>query len=148
VGVEQHDVVRINVAMNDSAAMGGLEGCTPLPNYVKDAFRRKSSLLDKQMAQATALEQLHNNVCRTIAILAEIMYDDGIGMMQHGCSARFTVEPLPRLRIVDHFRPQNLDCDCVAYVQATRPIDIAHPPTADARIQLITAAKDATDGHS
>src|SRR6185436_12426783 len=96
-----------------------------------------SSLLDKQMAQAAALEQLHNYIGSSIAILAEIVYDDGIWMMQHGRCACFTVEPLPRLRIVDHLRPQNLDCDRVAYVQATRAIDIAHPPTADARIQLI-----------
>jgi hypothetical protein len=148
VGVEQHDVIRLDVTMNDSAAMGGLERCTPLPNYVKDALRRKSSLLDKQMAQAAALEQLHNYVGSSIAILTEIVYDNGIWMMQHGRSARFTVEPLPRLRVVDNLRPQNLDCNCVAYVQAASAIDIAHAATADARIQLITTAKDATDSHS
>src|SRR3954469_10776774 len=53
-----HDVLRLQIAMDDALFVGGVETETNLPQYSRDLFRRKSVRSD-DLVERLALDKLH-----------------------------------------------------------------------------------------
>jgi hypothetical protein len=90
-----HDVVALDVPVNDAAGVGRTEGLTCGHDYIY-YLQRVGPMLLQQLAQGSALNILHGDVLLAL-VLAHIIDGDDSRVIQQGACPGLPKEPLPHL---------------------------------------------------
>src|SRR6202035_3586399 len=94
----QHDVARLQVAVNHAAAMRLLEPIADFDSIAKNLFDRKRTLA-QAIGQSLAVEEFHHQKIDSF-LVANIVERTNVWMGQRRDRPRLAVEALFRLRIL------------------------------------------------
>ena len=122
------DVSRLDVAVQDSRGVCGLERFSDLDPESRDRFRLHGAEPGASRQRLT-FEQFHDDEAPS-ALLVDVVYGADVGMVQRRSSARFALEPLQRLRIAVQRLGQELQRDPAAQPRVFCAVDDAHPARA------------------
>jgi hypothetical protein len=144
VRVEQDDVVGFDVAVDDAVSMTRVERGGRLADDAVDADGADRAFLNQHLPQAAPDEQLHDDVSRAVGVLAEIVNDHRVGVVEHRRRARLAVKTLARFFVFDHVGAQHFDRHGVSDMCAAGAVNLAHPAAAYALFQFIAPAEQAS----
>ena len=125
---EQH-VLRLEIAMDDAARVGGVERLRDLEADV-DQARGGQRAGGEDRAQRRAADELAGDEEIAVDVLERIDGRDR-GMRERGRGARFALEALARLAVAAERGRQRLERDLAAEPLVFRGIDDAHAAPAD-----------------
>ncbi len=127
VAVGNEQVGRLDVAMNDSFRVRGVERVIYLDREIQqpiDFERLPGNLLLKGLA----FQEFHDNEGQTI-VPANFVNGANVGMVQRGGGASFALKSFQRLGIFGWFLGKKFQRDKTAQVGVFRFVDDAHPAT-------------------
>ncbi len=133
----QHDVRRLQIAMNDALLMRLLQGlcdfCSNLQNLIKrqHAFRQT-------LSESLAFEILHDQEVGAI-LRADVVKGTDIRMLERGNGFGLALHALPQFRIRGKMRRQNLDGNGAVEAGVLGTIDFSHAARAEGRLNLVRA---------
>ena len=122
------NVGRLDVAMNDALAVGGIERVGNLDCQVKKQLGLQR-LAGDLVLQGHAIEKLHGDE-RAPFVIADLVNRADVGMIQRRGGARFPAKTLQRLRILRDFIRQKFERDEAAKVGIFGLVDHAHATAA------------------
>src|SRR4051812_24266199 len=148
--VGHEDIRRLDVAMDDAAAVGGVEGIGDL-----DAVLRQGRVLDRLPAdllvERLAFEQFHGDELLAV-VVADFIDGADVAVVQRGCGASLALEALERLRITLEFAVEEFERDVAAEVDVLSFIYDAHAaaaePTKDAVMRDVLTFQNCKRGNS
>src|SRR5262249_1443630 len=127
----QHDVARLQIAVDDADAMGLIERAADLRRD-----RKRLVELDRSAFQAfrerLALEVLHDE-----EVLADAVERADVRMRELRNGPRLAREPFAELRIVRELGRQDLDGDEASQPRVARAVHLAHPAGAERLFDLV-----------
>ena len=131
----QHDVGRLEIAMDDAPVVGGFES---VRDVVSDAQRlgRGDRPITQALGQCPAGDQLHDDRARTSRrglpracrwkFFQSVDLRD-VGMIQRSEDFRLTREPREAIGVAGELDGQDLQRNIAIETQIPRAIDVAHP---------------------
>ena len=134
-GFGQHDVARLQVAMDHSVLIRFLEALADVDSVLQHLLRRQRSF-HQAIAQGLAVEEFHDQEIRPI-LVADVMQGTDIGVVQRRNSPRFALEALLGLEIRRKMRRQDLDRDGAIQARVARTIHLTHAACAKRRLNFI-----------
>ena len=142
--LDQHDVVRLEIAMHDARLMGSLQGVGDLDEDVLDA-PAVQGLGSQRTGEALTLEQIHHDVEGAVGQLAEVRHLTDVPAPHRVGGLCFADEPLK-----DFFGPldvgsQHLHRELFANDHVTAGIDGAHPASSHDALDAISPVHDLAD---
>ena len=117
-------VLRFEVAVDDPAIVRRGQACGDIGSQ-PDRARRRERRAGEQRAERRAFEQFVDDVRRTI-VLARVVNDDDVRMVQRPRGASFLLETTEPIRIGRKRRRENLDGDVAAEAFVLGAIHLAH----------------------
>ena len=108
--LQDHDVVRLDVAVDDAAAVCMLQRLGDLHGEMQRLAPVEPALLFQILLERDALDQFHDNIVH-IAGAGNIIHTDDIRVRQHRDRLRLGMETSAELLIAGEFIFQNFDCD-------------------------------------
>ncbi len=130
VDVDEHDVLGLEIAVDDTLGVRGAQRSCHLLDDAHGAHRLDAKLarlqLVEQLAEALALDQLEHEEERAIGQLAEVARRDDVGVRDVTGRDRFTLEPRHDLGCARHRRVQDLERHLLAHVDVLGAVDGAH----------------------
>ena len=141
---EQHDVLGLEIAVNDAAVVCGRQAARHLDRHVGTLPRRERTL-PEFVAQCLAVEELSDQERRPDRALiriddlgaADVVHRHDIRVIDRGDRARLALESREPIGISCKNRGQHLDGDVAAEPRVPRPIDDAHTSGADERQDFV-----------
>ncbi|MNY02582.1 hypothetical protein D3C86_1351560 [compost metagenome] len=148
-GLGEHDVVGLDVAVDDPRLVRVVEGRADLDRDVHHLLDREGGLLLQEVAEALALEQLHGHVV-AIAVLAVVVDRDDVGMAHARGGHGLAPEALHGVLFLDLGQgvgeQQLLDGDRAPESGVGRLVDDAHPSPAEFGDDFVVAEPIRHDG--
>jgi len=83
------------------------------------------------IAQCFALEQLADDVRRSVRLRANVVDRHDVGVIERGCSTRFLLEAAETLDVGRELRGHDLDCDVASKASVACAIHLAHATGSD-----------------
>ena len=124
--VPRHEhVVGLQVAVDDALGVRGGETERHLRRVVGRLAERERPVA-QPLAQRLALEQLRHDV-RDIALAADVVERQDVGMAERRHGARLALEALAALGALAEVRRQHLDRHVATEPGVARAVDLAHP---------------------
>ncbi len=127
--LRQHHVLWFQVAVDDSRAVGLVQGARDLDAVAEHLVDGKRALL-QPLGERLAIDVFHDEVDDPV-LLAHVVDRADVGMVQRGDGSRLALEPRAPLRIGHERRSHHLDRDRAIETCVPRAIDLAHPPRAE-----------------
>src|SRR5215470_9897172 len=134
-----HDVRRLQIAMQNSARMGK-RNCVADPKEQPKALRQGVELHDVSI-QAKPFHELHGVEDPAAGQHPDIVYRNDAGMFELCEDARFAHEPAGELPICIR-RVENLERDAPGKFFVLRGVDHAHTAARDELVQLVARAEE------
>src|SRR5262249_20501453 len=125
----EHDVLRLDVAMNNSRLVSGGERTRDLDSDV-DSFTQLYRSAGQTLTQRLAFDQFAGDIMNR-AILADLVNGQDVWMIEPYYCVRFLLKPLQVLRIASKTYGQQLECGLAARDNIGGQINFAHPAGAD-----------------
>ena len=125
-------VVRVGERLGDGDADGG-------------GARRRHRAAARDVRQAVAVEQLHDEEQQAVVGLAEVGDADAVVVIEARGRARLAVEARDRFGVGGELGAQDLDRDRLVHERVGRAVDGAHAALAEPLEQTIAAAEHATE---
>ena len=110
--LEDHDIVRLDIPMDDPPAVGVGKPLHDLDDIVKGLLPLQlPTPSEHQLLQSDPLDQFHNDIIRLRLILGtgHVINGDDIGVGQHGNGLGFLPKPAAELLIMGQIFLQDLD---------------------------------------
>ena len=133
--VDDEDVLRLEIAMNDSLLMRGRESARKLRRIFDGQSRREAAFI-QFVAQRHAVDELHDDV-RTAVVSADVENRDEIRMIERSGGARLDLESLQTIGIRRQRRRQHLHGDVAADARVARAKHLSHSARREPRGKLI-----------
>ena len=130
-----HDVLGLDVTVHDPRGVRGRERPRDLPADVEQ--RRNRDLSSHLRAERLAADELLHDVVAAFGCLADVVYDDDVGMVEGGGGARFPKEAMNGLTDLPFGIAHQLDGDRTLQPRVDRAIHLAHAPAADQFFETI-----------
>ncbi len=123
--------------MNDVSPVRLVEGIGDLDGVVERLGEREPAPF-QPLLERLALDVLDDQVVNVV-LHADVVERADVRMVQARDDARFTLEPLPAVRIVRQMFRQCLDRDRAVQARIDSAIHLAHAACADERLQIVGA---------
>ena len=143
---DDDDVVRLDVAVDDVAAVGRADARAHAAHQCDGAPRLHPALSPQEVAQRLAADEFHDDVGepRGAARLAIVVYGHDVRVVELRGGARLPAEALDERLVINEPRVQDFDRHLVADEHAACEIDRAHATRAELRDDLVLAVEHAT----
>ena len=138
---KQHDVLRLDVAVDDALGMGVHEGAEYLRREMHSLLDPDDSLLLDVIFEGYAVDVLHDDILkrRTVAYVENL---DDIRVVEQRDRAGFVAESAAELLVVEVLLAQDLDCHYRAGVEILRLVNDSHASVSDLFEYFIPAVQD------
>src|SRR4029077_8090198 len=133
----EHDVLRLDVAMDNPSFMGGSERACHLDGDV-NSFTDLHSPAHQTLPQCLAFDQFAGYVMSGV-MLADLVNRQDIWMIKPNYRPRFSLKPLQALRIAGKAHGQEFERGFAARCHVGGQIDFAHPAGADPFRKFVVA---------
>ncbi len=134
-GLRQHDVAGLQVSMHDSRAVCGGKRVRDLRAEAQRLFRRQRSAA-QAVGQRIAVEILHDEILDAL-LRAHIVQRADVRMGERRDRPRLALEALAHLGVRGEMPRENLDRHRPVEARVLGFVDLAHPPGADGRENLV-----------
>ena len=136
----QHDVVGLDVAVDDAAPMNVLERIRDLAEDVARTARghRDGALVGQRLA----LDKLHDHVRAEGLVLAEVDDRDDVGVADLARELGLLVEPLARRRVERERRRDELERERLAELDVPGAIHLTHAAFPEATVERVATTDD------
>jgi len=134
-----HDVARLEVAVHQAPAVGGVQGVGDLdrvPHHVGGRDRTP----DQPRGQGLALEMLHHQVVVAV-LLADVEEGADVRMIQAADGLGLALEPFLEVGAGGGALGQDLDGDRAFQARVAGAVDLAHASGADLGLDLVGAER-------
>ena len=138
-------VLRLDVAVDHAALVGGREGAGDLAGDREGAGPRERALAGEQAREVLALEVLHGEEGGALLGRAEVGDVDDVGVVDLGGGAGLLQEALADLRVVEEARADDLEGEVFVEVDVAGEEDDAHAAGAEAAHDLVAALHELAD---
>jgi len=142
---EDHEVRRLDVAMDDAPLVGVLEGRQPLHDQPRGALRGEQGLLGTEILQESALNVLHGDVQGAL-VVKDVEDRNDVGVEKAAGGAGFSLEPLP---VFGHLLgagalggAYGLESHAASDLRVVGEVHNAHRPFADDLLNLVSPDLD------
>ncbi len=125
-----HDVLRFQIAMDDTLRMGGLKTAANLENDLGGLFRIEFAALPKHRVQLASFDVLHADEAQP-ARDAQVVNPHHVPMRHLASQHQFLLEALDDNRIVRQFLANNLDGDQTIEFQIASLVHGTHAALAE-----------------
>jgi hypothetical protein len=146
VAVVEQDVARLHVAVDEAAAMGGVEGVRDLRGDRDRARRIERPLAPQQRLEVAAGDVAHRDEQAPLA-LTGLVDRDHVRVVEAGREPRLAQQPL----VGRDARREQLEGDRAAEPEVRRAMDLAHPAAPEQLLDAVPldvrAGKRVSDGH-
>ena len=142
-----HDVLGLQVAVDDTDDMRGGQGAGQLDSDVEGRANRHRSP-GQVLAECQAVDELHRDEGE-VALLTHAVDRDDVWMVESRCRLRLVLEAAPVLRIEGRQRVEHFQGHVASQAKVTGPIDVAHAAGTDERHDLVpgdVTSRQAGDG--
>ena len=146
IGIDDHQVGGLQVAVNDSLGMGGVEGLAQLVQNLADPRRRESAVTVHQGIEADAAHVFHDDARAERIIQGSVIEGDNVGMLKASHQQHFPLKTLTKLGIAGNMLVHDLDNDLPSEIGLLGQVDTSHPPFAEELDGLIST-KEGSAGH-
>jgi hypothetical protein len=143
--LEDHDVLGLQIAMEDLERVRGADGGERLAHDRGDPRGRQRVLGLEQIGQRATLEQLHRDVEQAVWFLAEVEHARRVRVVEARRGARFGVEAEHELRIVAELGAQHFQRDDLVERDLPRAEDDAHRAVTDDRSHGVLSSDHSAD---
>src|SRR5262245_44165438 len=138
----QHDVGRLEVAMDDALAVRGVEPAGELHPETQDLLERQRAA-EQPVRERLASEVFHHEEVHAV-LLADVVQGADVWMTQAGDRAGFAAEPFVPRGIAGDVGGKDLDGDRAVEARVARAIHLAHAARPERRDGFIRAAAGAS----
>src|SRR5262249_5894732 len=125
----QNDVFRLDVQMNDSGLMGGLQRAGRLYYHIQRLVDRYPTI-GQPLPDGIALYELHRDVVEA-GFFADVINRDDVGMVQGGSSTGFLPEAAHSFVVTGEFCAEHLERDFTVEFCVAGQVYVAHPSGSD-----------------
>jgi len=136
--VVDDDVLRLEVAVDDTAAVREARGPEDLNREVDGALGRERALVVDELLQRSAGDVLHRDVRRVVPLAAVVDRHDVL-VLQARRGRRLTAEALDELGVGGEALVQDLQRDLAPELEVLRTVDLRHPARTDVGDDLVAA---------
>src|SRR6185295_12572976 len=140
VGVDD-DVVGLEVAVDDPAAVGEARGAQDLDGQVDGAVGVQRRLLLDDRLQRAPLEVLHRDVVGAV-VLAAVVDGDDVLVLQAGGARRLAAEALDELAVLGEAPVEDLQRHLAPELQVLGDVDVRHAAAAQAVQDAVAPVDD------
>ena len=127
--LREHDVARLEIAMDDAEAVRGVERAGDVDRHAERLAQRQRPARDR-VGERLPFEVLHDQVVDAV-LMADVVERADVRMVQPRDRARLAVEALAQLRARGEMRGQDLDGDVAVETRVAGAIDLAHAAGAE-----------------
>ena len=133
----EEQVLRLQVPVHDSLAMGSGESLCNLYRPAQHLARRRSPV-DQHFAQRLPLEELRNDIgCPVVG--SNVVDGEDVGMVQGAGGSGFPLEPTQPIRVRGHRIGQHLDRHLAPDSGIARPVHLSHSARSERRKNLVAS---------
>ena len=144
--IRQYHIAGFQIPMRDARAMRVVQRARNLDGVSQRLADREGAVGDP-IGQRLPLEILHHEEIDAI-LLADVVEDADVRMVQRRDDTRFPIEPLTELRIGRERRRKDFDGDRAIQAGVTRSVHFAHAARADGGLDFIrTEASSGYERH-
>src|SRR5262245_60211271 len=140
--LREHDVLCLDVAVDDAALVDVLERVRDLTKHVDRATYRHRQ--EPGTDQRVAVDELHDHEHAELGILAVVDDRDDIRVRNLARELRFVVEAQPRALVVGEYRRDDLEREGLAELEVADAVDAALAAFAELTFHLVTTTDDHT----
>lgn len=141
------DLVRLHVAVDDVAAVGGGEGSHRRNEQLERSSHRHWCFSLHQSIERLTAEQLHRDVALSVTGVAAFKDRDGVGMIERAGNLRFSLEALAHFGTGFVLTAQQLERDLSSDASLGRDVDLAHVTEAERFTEHVLVAEDSLVDH-
>ena len=145
VPVHQHDVGRLQIAVDDLGRVRRLQRARDLRRHQESPLDRQRPVLEDQILEVDAVEELHDEVERAVGRGPRIGHVDDVRVADLRGGARLAPEPLDQIGAVVKAGVQHLDRHPAADVDVLRLVDPPHGPLAAEAADVVAPAQRGPD---
>ena len=135
-GFGQHDVRRLQIAMDDALLMRLVQGQCRFLFRSSELDRAAARLSSRRVGESLAFEIFHDQKIGAV-LRADIVKGADIRMLKRGNGPRFALHALLQFRVRGKMRRQDLDGDGAVEAGVLGAIDLAHAASAKGRNNFI-----------
>ena len=144
VVVCNHDVLRLNVPVDDAVGMRVLQRLADLRGVVQRLCGTEYTVLRHALLECFALNELHDDILR-LAAVADIVNRDDIRLREHGDRVRLRLEAIFQFGVRRHLIAQDLDGDIAVQLVAHGLVNDRHAAAADDLQDLVAVIQHLAD---
>ena len=142
---QQHDVLGLDVPVDNALAVGMVQGLQDLGNEVDGLFPgERAAPLVQILFQGDAVDVFHDDILDLVTHRHVIHLDD-MWVIQDRDRLGLVLEPLDQFRVFHELRPQDLDGHYPVLFQVAGTVYVGHTAYADQTFQQIAAVQPFTD---
>ena len=142
-GLVAHDVLRLQVAVNDACAVRGFERAAGLLHDLDRFLGSKFSLLLHQAAQVLTLDELHGDELHAVG-LAQVVDPDDVLVGDLGGQKQFLLEAVNDGLVAGQIRADDFQRHHAIQFDVARLVDRAHPAFAQDLQDFVTLPQKLT----
>ena len=144
VVIRDHDVLRLDVAVNDAVRMRVLERFCDLRGIAQRLLRAEHAALREALLERHALDELHDDILR-VAAVPHVIHRDDVRLREHGDGVCLRLKAVFQLGILRHLITQDLDGDIAVQLMAHGLINDRHAAAADDLQDLVAIVQHLAD---
>ena len=144
VVIRDHDVLRLNIPVDDAVGMRVLQRLADLCGVVQRLRGTEHAVICHALLERLTLDELHDDIFR-LAGVADIVDRDDIRLREHGDCVRLCLKAVFQLGIRRHLIAQDLDGNIAMQLMAHGLVDDRHTAAADDFQDLIAVIEHPAD---
>ena len=137
---QQHDVLRLDVSVNDALFVGVLQSAEDLHRKVQRLSPFDLALLLNVLLQGDAVNVLHDDILDAVAE-ADVIDLDDIRVRKHRNGFRFIAETAQEIAVARKLFLQNFNGDPALFNVVIRLIHVCHAAYAEKLVDLVSAVQ-------
>ena len=140
--LDQKDVLGLEVAVNDPGSVRLVERAAHLDEDGESPGHREGPLVAHRLIQVPALQELHDDVERTVFELSVEEHFDGVRVRQMAHRSSFAPEARDEIFAIGELRVEDFHPHHAVHLRLERLVDGAHPARPDLLKDLELAVQD------
>src|SRR5262249_27141809 len=139
VGVDHHQVGRLQIAMDDVEIVRLLQDLAKLGNDPANARSTEFLVLPQEFVETNSADVFHDDTRPARIVERDVEQFHDVRMLQASERARLALEALAELGVVDEMLVHDLDDDVTIRVVFASQVDAAHAAFAEEALGLVAA---------